>query len=147
MCVDARYLIQYIHFSFRRFCDDESSRGFATVFNYRPATWLYYVAGPGSGVKLLPPIMAAHAGNIESIVAQITLTMCLLRLKKTLIACPLSYTAVYYDARFQTNSYNCLSYTKSRQQWVCYVLKNGYNNMSNILCIIYDAHFSNNHAV
>ena len=32
MCVDARYLIQYIHFSFHRFCDDESSRGFATVF-------------------------------------------------------------------------------------------------------------------
>ena len=55
--------------------------------------------------------MAAHAGNIESIVAQITLTMCLLRSqKKFLIACPLSYTAVYYNARFQTNSYNCLSY-------------------------------------
>ena len=82
MCVDARYLIQYIHFSFYRFCDDESSRDFATVFNYRPATWLYYVAGSGSGVKLLPPVMAAHAGNIESIVAQITPTMCLLRLKK-----------------------------------------------------------------
>ena len=27
-----------IHCSFHRFCDDESSRGFATVFNYRPAT-------------------------------------------------------------------------------------------------------------
>ena len=63
MCVDARYLIQYIHFSFHRFCDDESSRGFAIS---------------GSGVKLLPPVVAAHAGNIESIVAQITLTMCLL---------------------------------------------------------------------
>ena len=36
--------------------------------------------------------MAAHAGYIESIVSQITLTMCLLRLKKTLIACLLSYT-------------------------------------------------------
>ena len=48
----------------------------STVFNYRPATWLYYVAGSGSGVKLLPPVMAAHAGNIESIVAQITPTMC-----------------------------------------------------------------------
>ena len=56
------------------------------------------------------PVLAAHAGNIESIVAQITLTMCLLRSqKKTLIACPLSYTAVYYDARFQTNSYIKLS--------------------------------------
>ena len=59
MCVDARYPI---HFSFHRFCD-ESSRGFAIS---------------GSGVKLLPPVVAAHAGNIESIVAQITLTMCLL---------------------------------------------------------------------
>ena len=29
---------------------------------------------------------------------------------KKLIPCPLSYTAVYYEARFQTNSYNCLSY-------------------------------------
>ena len=46
--------------------------------------------------------MAAHAGNIESIVAQITLTMCLLRSqKKFLIACPLSYTAVYYNAHFK----------------------------------------------
>ena len=36
--VDARYLIQYIHFSFHRFCDDESSRSFATVFSYHPAT-------------------------------------------------------------------------------------------------------------
>ena len=151
MCLDARYLIQYIHFSFDRFCDDESSRDFATVFNYRPATWLYYVAGSGSGVKLLPPVMAAHAGNIESIVAQITPTMCLLRLKKTLIACPLSYTAVYYDARFQTNSYNCLSYYTNNRA------NNGFAtfsktgiityNMSNILCIIYDAHFGNNHAV
>ena len=69
MCVETRYLIQYIHFSFHKFCDDESSRGFATVFNYRPATSLY-VAGSNSGVKLLPPVMAAHAGNIESIVAQ-----------------------------------------------------------------------------
>ena len=68
------------------------------------------IAGSGSGVKLLPPIMAAYAGNVESIVAQITLTMCLLRSQKTLIACPLSYTAVCYDARFQTNSYNCLCY-------------------------------------
>ena len=24
----------------------------------------FYVAGSGSGVKLLPPVMAAHAGNI-----------------------------------------------------------------------------------
>ena len=24
--------------------------------------------------------------------------------------CPLSYTAVYFDARFQINSHNCLSY-------------------------------------
>ena len=53
--------------------------------------------------------MAAHAGNIESIVAQITLTKCLLRSQKILIACQLS-TAVYYDARFQTNAHNCLSY-------------------------------------
>ena len=81
MCVEAWYLIQYIHFSFHWFCDDESSRGFATVFNYRPATYLY-VAGSGSGVKLLPPVLAAHAGNIESFVAQITLTMCLLRSQK-----------------------------------------------------------------
>ena len=78
--VEARYLIQYIHFAFHRFCDDKSSRGIATVFNYRPATWLY-VAGSGSSVKL-PPVLAAHAGNIESIVAQITLTMCLLRSQK-----------------------------------------------------------------
>ena len=108
MCVEARYLVQYIHFSFHRFCDDKSSRGFATVFNYRPATWLY-VAGSGSGVKLLPPVMAAHAGNVESIVAQITLTMCLLRSQKNFKACRLS-TAVYYDGLFQTNSCNCLSY-------------------------------------
>ena len=105
MCVEARYLIQYIHFSFHRFCDDENSRDFATVFNYRQATQLY-VAGSGSGVKLLPPVLAAHAGNIESIVAHITLTMCLLRSQKTFIACPLSYTAVYYDARFLKNRYN-----------------------------------------
>ena len=70
MCVEARYLIQYIHFSFHRFCD-------ATVFNYRQATqWLRQC------VKLLPPVLAAHAGNIESIVAQITLTMCFLRSQK-----------------------------------------------------------------
>ena len=50
MCLDARYLIQYIHFSLHQFCDDESRPGFAIVFNYRPATWLYYVAGSGSGV-------------------------------------------------------------------------------------------------
>ena len=42
MCVEARYLIQYIHFSFRRFCDDKSSRGIATVFNYRPATYTMF---------------------------------------------------------------------------------------------------------
>ena len=79
-CVESRYLIQYIHFSFHRFYDDENSRDFATVFNYRQATELY-VAGSGS-VKLLPPVLAAHAGNIESNVAQITLTMCLLHSQK-----------------------------------------------------------------
>ena len=86
--------------------------------------------------------MAAHAGNIESIVAQITLTMCLLRLKKTLIACPLSYTAVYYDARFQTNSYNCLSYTNN-------LANNGFATFSKtgiIICLIsyvlYTTHIS-----
>ena len=62
MCVEARYSIQYIHFSFHWFCDNESSRCFATVFNHCPATWLY-VAGSGSGVKLLPPVLAAHAGS------------------------------------------------------------------------------------
>ena len=93
MCVDARYLIQCIHFSFHRFCDDESSRGFATVFNYRPAT-LLYVVGSGSGVKLLPPVMAAHVGNIESIVAQITLTMCLLRSQKNFN----SVSTVFYSS-------------------------------------------------
>ena len=50
MCVEARCLIQYIHFSFHRFCDDENSRDFATVFNYRQAAQLY-VAGSGSALN------------------------------------------------------------------------------------------------
>ena len=103
MCVEARYLIQYIHFSFHRFCDDESSRGFATVFNYRPAT-LLYVAGSNSGVKLLPPVMAAHAGNIESIVAHITLTMCLLRSQKNFN----SVSTVYSSILRRTISNKCM---------------------------------------
>ena len=76
MCVEARYLKQYIHFSLHRFCDAESSRGLILLLSLtidQPHSLC--VAGSGSGVKLLPPVLAAHAGNIESIVAQITLTM------------------------------------------------------------------------
>ena len=35
----------------------------------------YFIQWLRQCVKLLPPVLAAHAGNIESIVAQITLTM------------------------------------------------------------------------
>ena len=76
--------------------------------------------------------MAAHAGNIESIVAQITLTMCLLRSQKNFNSCPLSYTAVYYDARFQTNSCNCLSY------YINNLANNGFATFSKTGIIIYN---------
>ena len=52
------------------------------------------VAGSGSGVKLLPPVIAAHAGNIESIVAQITLTMCLLRSQKNFNSVSTVYSSI-----------------------------------------------------
>ena len=91
--------------------------------------------------------MVAHAGNIESIVAQITLTVCLLRSQKNFNSVPLSYTAVYYDARFQANSYNCLSnngfatFSKTGIKYIACLIS------STLLGIIYDAHFNNNHAV
>ena len=73
--------------------------------------------------------------------------------KKTLIACPLSYTAVYHDARFQKNSYNCLFYYTNN------LANDGFATFSKTGIIIYnmshiehphryfDAHFDNNHAV
>ena len=66
MCVDARYLIQYIHFSFHRFCDEVAEALLLSSTIVQPHIALC-VAGSGSGVKLLPPIMAATQGMLNQL--------------------------------------------------------------------------------
>ena len=72
MCVEAWYLLQYLHFSFH-------STGFVMMkvaevllLSLTIIQPQLYVAGSGSGIEMLPPVLAAHA------------TMCLLRSQKKL---------------------------------------------------------------